>query len=102
MKFIVDGKVAVLISPSWGAGWSTSNYGSEEMIFDYNIASMIHNNVDFEEIKKYAKDTYPDANLYGLEDVVIEWVPEGTKFQVREYDGYEHIEAYEEQKWLTA
>lgn len=99
-KFIVDGKVAVLISPGWGAGWSTWNNGSEEMVFDYTIAKMLHEKVNFNEIYDYAEKQYPDAFFSGIESIVIEWLPEGTRFQVREYDGYEHIETYEEQKWL--
>lgn len=100
-KLVIDGKVAVLISPGYGAGWSTWNNASEEMVFDYHIASMLHREVDFSEIKKYAQETYPDAHLYGLDDIVIVWLPEGTRFQIREYDGYESIETYEELEWLT-
>jgi acetyl-CoA acetyltransferase len=39
-KVIRDGKVAILYSPGFGAGWSTWNSYSNEMIFDPDIVNV--------------------------------------------------------------
>lgn len=103
-KLIIDGKVAVLVSPGYGAGWSTwNNFDlAVDLIFHYDIASMLHNKVQFSQIEQYAKAALPDAQLHGLDKVEIQWVPEGTRFQIKEYDGSEWIETHEDQQWITA
>lgn len=37
-KLIRDGKVAVLVSPGFGAGWSTWNGDDEDAIFNKRLA----------------------------------------------------------------
>lgn len=42
-KVIRDGKVAVLYSKDFGAGWSTWNDGLEELVFHPKIVEMVLN-----------------------------------------------------------
>lgn len=100
-KLIIDGKVAVLVSPGYGAGWYTWNY-DEEMIFDFEIASMLHNKVDFQQIVEYVEKQYPDAFYGALDNLIIKWLPIGTKFRIDEYDGAEWVEEYREESWYIA
>jgi hypothetical protein len=45
---------------------------------------------------------YPDVYTGGMQDLIIEWLPEGTLFRIHEYDGSESIEVKEEMDWVTA
>lgn len=113
-KIIRDGKVAVLISPGFGAGWSTWNYEYPEMIFDPDIVEVLESNpiIDphdadesyslLEKIKSIAEKKYPDAYLGGADDLRIVWIEKGTNFIVDEYDGSESIRTRESVNWLVA
>ena len=95
-KVIRDGHVAVIISTGWGAGWSTWN-GHKELIFHPKLVEWVESeqptvvaiSTILKEIlgEKEAEEIY----LGGVEDLTIEWLPEGTKFRIEEYDGKEHI-----------
>jgi hypothetical protein len=37
-----------------------------------------------------------------MHDLQIEWIPEGTQFQVNEYDGNESIEKRDSVNWIQA
>lgn len=91
-KLVKDGLVAVIVSPGFGAGWSTWNSESEErMIFDPILAQMILDGKTIEDLELYAKDKYPEAYLGGLSDAEVEWVPVGSRFTINEYDGNESL-----------
>lgn len=103
-KLVVDGKVAVLVSSGYGAGWSTWN-GSEEMLFDKEVAEILLDKTisDEEQAAKIfalCEVKYPDAYLGGVDGLHVEWVDEGDRFFIKEYDGAEtikflnHIEYY--------
>ena len=90
-KLIVKGNVAVLISAGYGAGWSTwARENAEEMVFDPDIAKAILDN-DFAKAQTIAKAKYPDQYLGGLDDLVVGFVPIGTRFEINEYDGHETL-----------
>jgi hypothetical protein len=76
-KVIRDGKVAVLYSPGYGAGWF-SWHGIEELLYDV------------------------DGYFGGADDLEIEWVDVGREFRITEYDGSESIEYKDEVKWRAA
>ena len=98
-KVIRDGQVAVLISTGYGAGWSTWHWGDnkETLIFHPKLVEWVESeqptvvaiSTILKEIlgEKEAEEIY----LGGVEDLTIEWLPEGTKFRIEEYDGKEHI-----------
>jgi hypothetical protein len=106
-KVIRDGKVAVLISPNYGAGWYTW-HGVEELLYHPRLIEMIENNQHEEITESFIaellgiidEDSIP--HISGAEDLIIEWLPVGTQFIIEEYDGYESILMKETLTWLTA
>lgn len=100
-KLIRDGKVAVLYSPGYGAGWYSWNTGQKDLVFDPEIATAILEN-DVEKAKTIASAKYPTAYLGGLDDVKVEWLEEGTVFEIDEYDGSEHITLIADKEYLVA
>jgi hypothetical protein len=56
----------------------------------------------WEELRAFVVLKYPEIYVGGLEDLQIEWMPEGTQFQVNEYDGSESIEKRDSVNWHTA
>lgn len=106
-KYIVDNKVAVLLSPEYGAGWSTWNKQYPQILFDPKVVAMILAGYDKDEnldneMTNYLKATYPRGYFGGLRDLEVCWVDVGTKFVVDEYDGYESIRRIEGIDWITA
>jgi len=102
-KLVRDGKVAVLVSPDFGAGWSTWNRGNygNELIFDPVLAAYIDEG-KIDEAKTYIAMRFPEVYDGGLDDVVVHWVPVGTAFRIHEYDGSERIEIKEDIDWIVA
>lgn len=100
-KLQEDGKVAVLYSPGFGAGWSTWNSEFPEMLFDPAIVKLVETN-KWEELETYATLKYPGAYLGGMRDLTVAWVTVGTLFRVEEYDGSESIEYKETDSWILA
>ena len=88
-KLIQDGKVAVIVSHGFGAGWSSWDLDhSEEMLFDQDLAEAILDGGDRFEV---ARRKWPDAYYGGLADAEVEWVEVGTRFYIHEYDGSESL-----------
>jgi hypothetical protein len=100
-KLSEDGKVAVLYSPGFGAGWYTWNYEYPEILFDPAIVKFIEKE-QFDELVTYVTLKYPDIYTGGMKDLKVEWIPEGTLFKVNEYDGSESIEYKENDQWMVA
>jgi hypothetical protein len=99
-KVIKDGKVAVLVSDGWGAGFHS--WGAPvEAIFDPTLIDFIEKK-HIQEAIDYVEETYPNAFTGGIEDLCIEWIPEGAKFIITEYDGSESIQLMDDTDWLTA
>jgi hypothetical protein len=100
-KVIRDGQVAVVYSPDYGAGWYTWNTEHPDMMFDPTVVNyVLEGKVD--QIKAYAALKWPDAYLGGLDDLKVQWLPEGTAFRIHEYDGNESIEVKENLNWQIA
>ena len=81
-KVVRDGKVAVLVSPGYGAGWSTWADNDDEAVFAPDVVGGV----------EAGKPGHPDqfkryGYTGGLRDVQIAWVPLGTRFIIEEYDG---------------
>ena len=96
-----DGKIAVIYSPGFGAGWYTWNQEHPEMIFDPAVVDFVENK-QAEELLAYAMLKWPDAYLGGIEDLRIQWVDKGSLFRINEYDGSETIEFKENDSWMIA
>lgn len=101
-KLIRDGKVAVLISPEYGAGWSTWNYDLPEILFDPEVVKMVEDKTDSETIQLYCDAKYPDHYFGGADDLEVKWLPIGTEFKVNEYDGFETLEIKDLETWIVA
>ena len=101
-KTIRDGKVAVLVSYGYGAGFSTWN-SVEGIEFEPIVVGMIEQEKSDEEIQSYLDDEYSEGYWGGVEGLRVEWLKEGTEFIIDEYDGSEHIEYKEiDNKWTVA
>jgi len=100
-KLVRDGRVAVLVSPGHGAGWSTWNNEHEEILFDPAIVEFVEHN-QWEELEVYVKLKYPTIYSGGMRDLQIEWVPEGTEFIIEEYDGSERLQTKDDIVWYRA
>jgi hypothetical protein len=100
-KYIRDGKVAVLYSPGYGAGWYTWNDDQEGMIFDRELVAAVLAE-DYAALKEIAARKYPEAYLGGGDKLEIEWLEPGTVFVIDEYDGSESIRPVTEIKTFTA
>jgi hypothetical protein len=99
-KVIRDGKVAVLISCGYGAGFGS--WGTPiEAIFDPKLVELVESE-DFDGADEYVKNTYPGTNTCGAEDLYIEWIDGGEEFIINEYDGYESIQLKSKTRWITA
>lgn len=91
-----DGKVAVLVSYGYGAGWSTWNtVHSDSLLFDPDIVQMVLDGASSTEIADFTVSKYYDEEetvyVGGADGLAVEWVPQGTRFMVSDNDGYETI-----------
>ena len=101
-KVVLDGKVAVLVSHGFGAGWSTWNYQYPEMLFDPVIVKMLDDGKSQDEILAYCAVKYPEGYFGGIDDLTVHWLPVGTHFRIHEYDGSESLEVKEDMHWEVA
>ena len=96
-KVVIDGKVAVLVSSGFGAGWSTWNYQyATELWVEPTIVKMLDEGKSQDEILAYCTVKYPEGYFGGIDDLAVQWVPVGTHFRIHEYDGSESLEVREE------
>ena len=101
-KVIRGGKVAVLYSPGWGAGWSTWNADIESfLMFDPTLVEYVEND-ERDRIPAYVQSVFPDAYTGGAEDLSIMWITQGLQFRITEYDGSESVEVRENIPWELA
>jgi hypothetical protein len=100
-KLVDNGKVAVLYSPGFGAGWSTWNQEVPEIMFDPAIVKFVETD-QWAELNTYVTLKYPGLYTGGMKDLAIAWVPEGTLFKINEYDGSESIDLKENDNWIIA
>ena len=93
-KLIRDGKVAILYSPGFGAGWSTWNNDpiAKQIIFYPTLVELVEKKILIKQwMLKLLFQTTKYVCVLGAGDLEIEWLPEGTKFRIHEYDGDESI-----------
>ena len=99
-KVIKDGKVAVLVAPGWGAGFST--WGAPiEAIFNPTLIGLVENE-KWQEAIDYCESTWEDGYSGGVQDLRVAWIEEGTRFIIEEYDGAESFRFEEDIDWITA
>ena len=100
-RVVRDGKVAVLYSPKYGAGWYSWNRDRIEILFDPAIVQLVIEE-KFDELETFVELKYPEICKLGMMDLEVQWIPEGTLFKVVEYDGAESIEYKEDNEWIVA
>ena len=104
-KCIRDGKVAILYSPGFGAGWSTWNDDKyrEFLLHDEKLVELVETKQKG-KIVEYVKSVYPGEylTLLDLAKLEVEWVSSGTQFIITEYDGSEGIEYNYDNFWNVA
>lgn len=101
-KVVRGGKVAVLISPGYGAGWYTWNTSFPQCLFDPDVVAWVEGGKvgpvpDLQA--KYGIDYFCDLGANNLE---IVWISQLHKFRVQEYDGHESLVFPKDEKWITA
>lgn len=118
-KIVKDNKVAVLISTGYGAGWSTwftyfdkNDNLSKQAIFDPELVQVVLNKPQdpyqieldawLKKLEELCQRKYPDQYTRGVGDLEVHWLPIGTQFRINEYDGYERIEIYDPDSYVTA
>ena len=99
-KMEKSGQVAVLYSPGFGAGWSTWN--DDEFIpiltTHRDIVQAVMDG-DKGAAARIARELIAEATgkpdvyvcVLGADDLKIEWLDKGSRFEIREYDGSESI-----------
>ena len=114
MRYIKDGKVAVVYSPFYGAGWSTWNREHSEILMMHPlIAEAVHewqSHLLSEHAYKNKLHFALDILGLGQEDLFIEdittlaifWLNPGDKFMIEEYDGKESVILFDQIHWTTA
>lgn len=99
-----QGRVAVLYSPGYGAGWSTWNAGPkrEALCMDRRIIEAVIEG-DREKAAQIAQSLFPDEYVCvaGADQLQIKWIDRGCAFEVDDHDGNESVE-YAARSWLIA
>lgn len=97
-----DGMVAVLVSPGFGAGWSTWNSEHRETLcMDAEIVQAVLDK-DIDKAVEIAKQKCDDLYEGGAQDLTVEWVKKGEAFLIDEYDGSESLHVIGDNNYLVA
>jgi ribosomal protein L30E len=99
--------VKILVSPGYGAGWSTWNSTHKEFLLkDPTLVEMAERvpKADEQEVAAYIKSKLGDVHVFtgGWSDIEVDTLPKGTLFKVVEYDGYESVECRDSEDWSVA
>ena len=91
-KVIRDGKVAVLVSHGFGAGWYSWNSEHQELLFHPKLVEMVEQKRNKEIDDEWVKENLGiDIYAGGADGLTIHWLPIGTAFEIDEYDGSESL-----------
>lgn len=87
-----NGLVAVVYSPTYGAGWH-SWHGIDELLFDPGLVEMVESNTDGDKIEAYCREKYKRSKwcYMSCDGLEIAWLPKDSEFFIQEYDGSESI-----------
>lgn len=98
-----DGKVAVLYSPGFGAGWSTwaEECQREALCMDARIVGPVLTG-DKAGAVAAAVAMFPNFFAEGAEDLKVAWIEKGRAFEVQEYDGSEAVHVIGDRTYLVA
>ena len=91
----INGEVAVLYSPSFGAGWSTWNSEeiAETLLFHPVLVELVLSNKR-ELITEALCEEFCNSksvSIDGADQLEVEWMPKGQAFRIEEHMGGETI-----------
>jgi hypothetical protein len=91
-KVTREGKVAVLVSYGYGAGWYSWNE-DKRLLFHPKLVELVENDRCKEITESWVLDNLGISGVYcgGARDLSIVWIEEGTAFEIDEYDGAESL-----------
>lgn len=97
-----DGKVAVLVSHGFGAGWSTWNSEHRETLcMDAEIVQAVLD-ADIARAVRIAKEKCGDFYEGGASGLEVHWVDKGAAFEIEEYDGSESLHVVGDRDYMVA
>ncbi len=100
-RYNEEGQVGVLISPGFGAGWSTwCSDHAEALVFDSRLVDYVLLNGNA-GLGDYALSLGYDSYMGGADDVEVIWVDAGTRFVIEEYDRSESIRTFEDLSYIA-
>ena len=113
LSYDENGNLEVLVSTGFGAGWSTwnawgINLAVDKRIIDFFKANLnpydhLNQTVTDSKLNEFIHSIGYTGNFYfgGFYDCRIRKVSPGTMFKIREYDGAERIEVFDDSDWFT-
>jgi hypothetical protein len=102
-KIEKDGRIAVLYSPGFGAGWSTwaDDDQKEALCMDARIVGPFVAG-DKAGAVAAAVTMFPDLCIGGADNLRVMWIEKGKAFEVDEYDGSESVHVLGDRAYLVA
>lgn len=105
-KVVHEDMVAVLYSPNYGTGWY-SWHGIPELLFDPKLVEMVEAGATVREQQHYVRRNYQNHKLalgdyVMMPELLIAWIPSGTRFRIHEYDGSESVVILDEEDYIVA
>lgn len=99
-SYTKKGEIKVLISPGYGAGWSTWDTNSINLAVDKRIVEFFEShgrNVERDKLIDFLESIgYNDVYIGGWWDIVIKTVKPNERFLINEYDGSESLISFSE------
>ena len=97
-RYDEHGRVAVLVSHGFGAGWSTwaDDEEAEAMLFDSRVVDAVLAGQDVHEIESLVESLGYESYLGGADGLRVYWLEPGTRFVVEEYDGSESLRTFDD------
>lgn len=100
LSYTKDGDIEILISPGFGAGWSTWDSNSINLAVDKKIIDFFKKYgkyVSLDKLKTFLESIgYEGVYCGGWKNIVIEKIKPNCKFRIDEYDGSEELISYED------
>lgn len=96
MKVIRNSKVAVLLSPGYGAGWSTWAHTpyEQDCLHHPRWVQWVEEGKK-EDPEGIAREIWGENHAYtclgGAKDLIIQWVDEDHDFKITCHDGWERL-----------
>lgn len=116
-----NGEIGVLVSPGYGAGWST--WGCDELAYDKRVVEFWLSHKDDKEFVATVEESgyyrvpesaahkeameffnsigYGSPYMGGFDQIELEYVKKGVPWRISEYDGWESLETLDTAGFIT-